>query len=135
MRHQAATAMSPLHRSILILAALPTSAVISTLVFLPLEGDWLWRLVIAAGVFVGSEILLAHAASRIPARVGPDAKVLCDFVVGECGSCTGYVRLDGERWQARVVAPLPALPETGDQLKVDGVEGLTLLVSPTFSRP
>jgi membrane protein implicated in regulation of membrane protease activity len=140
MHHQAATAMSPLHRSVLILAALPTSAVISTLVFLPLEGNWLWRLVIAAGVFVGSEILLAHAASRIPARVGPEAmigrnvKVLCDFAVGECGSCSGYVRLDGERWQARVVAPLPALPETGDQLKVEGVEGLTLLVSPTFSR-
>lgn len=133
--------MSPLHRSILILAALPTSAVISTLVFLPLEGDWLWRVVIAAGVFVGSEILLVHAASRIPARVGPEAmigrnaKVLCGFVVDECGSYTGYVRLDGERWQARVVAPLPALPETGDQLKVDSVEGLTLLVSPTFSRP
>lgn len=132
--------MSPLNRSILILAALPTSAVISTLVFIPLQGDWLWRLVIAAGVFVGSEMLLAHAASRIPARVGTEAmigrnaKALCDFVVAECGSSSGYVRLDGERWQARVMAPLPALPETGDQLEVDGVEGLTLLVSPTFSR-
>lgn len=129
-----------MHRSILMLAALPTSAVISTLVFLPLEGDWLTRLMIAAGVFVGSELLLAHAASRIPARAGPEAMigrnahVLSDFVVGECGSCTGHVRLDGERWQARVVSPLQALPETGHQLKVVGLEGLTLLVSATLSR-
>ena len=127
--------MSPVHRSILILAALPTSAVISALVFLALEGDWLVRLALAASVFAASEILLAHAVSRIPARAGPEAMIgrnahaLSDFVIGECGSCTGYVRLNGERWQARVVSPLHALPETGHQLKVEGLEGLTLLVS------
>jgi membrane protein implicated in regulation of membrane protease activity len=61
--------------------------------------------------------------------IGRRAEVLGEFATGQGGACTGYVRLDGERWQARVVSPLNALPEMGDQVKVDGVEDLTLLVS------
>ena len=127
--------MSRAQRSLLVLAAFPSSAALATLAFVALDGDWLVRLIVAAGLFAVSELLLAHGVSRIPARVGPEAmigrraEVLSEFVTGARGACTGYVRLDGERWQARVVSPLNALPETGDQVKVDGVENLTLLVS------
>jgi len=129
--------MSRAQRSLLVLAAFPSSAALATLAFVALDGDWVLRLIVAAGLFAGSELLLAHGVSRIPARVGPEAmigrraEVLSEFVTGARGACTGYVRLDGERWQARVASPLNAHPETGDQVRIDGIENLTLLVSRT----
>ena len=124
------------HRLILLLAAFPSSALIALSVLFLVDVPWGYRFLIAGAVFLISELALAFAMSRIPPRMGPetipgrDVSVLSDFARSQCGSYIGYVQLSGERWRARTVEPVHAAPRVGHRVKIERVEGCTLLVSP-----
>ena len=128
--------MSPAHRCILLLAAFPTSAVLVVCTLLLPDVSWGIRLLLAGGVFFTSEMLLAAGLARIPPRMGPetlagtDVSILTDFTTAECGAYTGYVQLAGERWRAQTTGPVLTVPRMGQRMRIEGIEGLTLRVTP-----
>ncbi len=133
--------MSISHRLILLLVAFPFSAALASGVYLFLSGRLEYDLLIAAIVFVLSELLLGYAASKIPASVGREAipgrevEVLSDFAKQQCGSYIGYVQLDGERWRACIRRGEGTVPRTGSRVRVESIDGLTLLVSRASNPP
>lgn len=128
--------MTATHRCILLLAAFPTSAVLVACTLLLPDVSWGTRILLASGVFFTVEMLLAAGLARIPPRMGPetlagtDVNALTDFTAAECGAYTGYVQLAGERWRAQTAGSVPTGPRTGQRLRIERVEGLTLLVAP-----
>jgi membrane-bound serine protease (ClpP class) len=95
-----------------------------------LETPWSIVVVVAACVLVPFEIAFLRNWSK---RIGRRTKATTGAegmigkraeVVRECRP-SGTVRLDGELWEARCADG--AAP--GDEVRVDGVDGLTLVVS------
>lgn len=126
--------MSTGHRIILFLAAFPFSVAFAAGTYILLEVARGPRLIVATMAFVVAELVLGYAASQIPPRMGVEtipgreAKVLSDFAEEPGGSYVGYVQLDGERWRARVLGGRGHVPLAGGRVKVERVDGLTLLV-------
>jgi len=84
---------------------------------------WLIVLVTALlGGFWAFAMTKAVAMRRRPIAVGPEEIVGMEGVVRE----GGLVFVRGELWRARSEAPL----HTGQRVRVDGIEGLTLAVTP-----
>lgn len=86
---------------------------------------WGLPLIVAAAlVEVGESLFWIWLSKRRRAAVGAEA------LVGRVAEVTrpcfplGYVRLDGELWQARCDGGA----DRGDQVRVVGIEGLTLVV-------
>ena len=123
------------HRIILLLVAFPFSTALALGVYFSLSGRLEHNLLIAVAVFLLSELFLGYAASKIPASVGREAipgrevEVLSDFAKEQCGSYIGYVQLDGEKWRACILDGKGMVPRTGSRVRVESVDGLTLLVS------
>jgi membrane protein implicated in regulation of membrane protease activity len=86
-----------------------------------------WGIVLiaaAAAVEVGESLFWIWLSKRRRAAVGVEALVgRTAEVVRPCGPL-GYVRLDGELWQARCEEGA----DRGAEVRVRGVEGLTLVV-------
>lgn len=125
------------HRIVLLLIALPFSATLAVAVFLVFDDSRALAASTALAVFLVSETLLGYAASRVPAlsgrhaMSGREAEVLTEFLQEQDGSYTGYVRLDGERWKARIIGAEP--PPPGARVRVKDSEGLVLHVCPSHS--
>jgi membrane-bound serine protease (ClpP class) len=84
-----------------------------------------WLIVLVTGVLGGFwafAMTKAIAARRRPVSVGPEEIVGMEGVVRD----GGLVFVRGELWQVRSKAPL----ETGQRVRVDGIDGLTLAVTP-----
>lgn len=126
--------MTITQRTVLLLIAFPFSATIAVAVYFAFDGSQLLAASTALGVFLVSESVLGYAASRIPAWSGRDAmsgreaEILTEFVQDRDGAYSGYVRLDGERWKARMSGAQP--PPPGARVRVEDSEGLILLLSP-----
>lgn len=127
--------MTVSERLILLLLALPFSTVLAAGVYWVLGVATGYRLAAAALVFIASELILQHLASRIRSRVGPESLVgrqveaLSDFRPDPDGVPAGYVRIDGERWQARIISSKGAELRRGTKLRVERVDGLVLWVT------
>jgi membrane protein implicated in regulation of membrane protease activity len=78
----------------------------------------------AAAVEVGESLFWIWFSKRKRAAVGAEALVgRTARVVRPCRP-VGYVRLDGELWQARC----PDGADRGDEVRIAALDGLTLLV-------
>jgi membrane protein implicated in regulation of membrane protease activity len=78
----------------------------------------------AAAVEVGESLFWIWFSKRKRATVGAEALVGRTARVVRTCRPDGYVRLDGELWQARCEAGA----ERGDEVRIAGLEGLTLVV-------
>ncbi|OGA37888.1 MAG: hypothetical protein A3G24_04885 [Betaproteobacteria bacterium RIFCSPLOWO2_12_FULL_62_13] len=123
-------------RVILLLLALPTSTGLAAGLYWALDLPTQQGLAVAAAVFIACELLLQQLASRIPPIVGVECmpgrevEVISDFESGEQGSYVGHVRIQGERWKARVARSEGVAPRRGTRARVERVDGLTLWVTP-----
>lgn len=132
--------MTIAQRVVLLLLALPFSALLAAGVYWMLDIAAAYRLAAAVLVFVASEFVLHRLGAKIRSPVGADAipgreaEVMTNFEPDEHGIHTGHVGLDGVRWRARMALSEGAAPTPGTRVCVVRVEGLTLWVS-TVSRP
>lgn len=83
----------------------------------------------AAAVDIGESLFWIWLSKRRKAAVGADALVGQAATVARACRPLGYVRLQGELWQARCDAGA----DTGDRVRVVEVEGLLLLVEPELA--
>jgi membrane-bound serine protease (ClpP class) len=126
--------MTVWQRIVLFLLALPFSAALAVGVVWGAGLALTQGLAVTAVVFIASELLLNYFASKIPPRTGPETlpgqevEVISDFATDQGGSCTGYVRVHGERWRARATSPSAGMT-AGHRVRIERVEGLTLWVS------
>lgn len=126
--------MTPLQRIVLFLLAVPFSGTLAAGAYVLLDFSPLMDGALALAVFLASELLLQRLASRIPAKTGVEtlpgreAEALADFQPDEVGGQAGYVRVDGERWRARL-AGAGSPPRVGDRVRIQRVDGLTLWVA------
>ncbi len=84
-----------------------------------------WLIVLVTGVLGGFwafAMSKAVAARRAPVSVGPEEIIGMEGVVRD----GGMVFVHGELWRARSAAPL----RDGQRVRVDGIDGLTLAVTP-----
>jgi membrane protein implicated in regulation of membrane protease activity len=88
-------------------------------------------LVVACILEVGEIAVLRNWSKRIGRRT--EATTGAEAMVGKVGEVTqdcrptGMIRLDGELWEARCDGGA----SRGDSVVVEGLDGLTLVVSPT----
>jgi len=132
--------MTPHQRVVLFLLAIPFSGSLAIGAYLLLDVTPLADAATAVGIFIGSELLLHHLASRIRARTGTEtlpgrpAEVITAFESDRHGAATGYVQVHGERWRARIADASPA-PAVGERVRVERVDGLTLWVTRSRDAP
>ena len=92
-----------------------------------------WRLpvVLAGGAIeVGESMFWIWLSKRRRPSVGVEALVGARAIVVTPCRPLGQVRVQGELWQARC----DERADPGDEVKVDAVEGLTLVVAPLSAR-
>lgn len=127
--------MTPPQRIVLFLLAVPFSGALAAGTYVLLDFSPLMDGALALAVFLASELLLQRLASRIPPKTGVeilpgrDAEVLADFQPDGAGGQTGHVRVDGERWHARIARAHSQPPGAGSRVRIQRVEGLTLWVA------
>jgi membrane-bound serine protease (ClpP class) len=80
----------------------------------------------AAVVEVGESLFWIWFSKRRRAAVGAEALVGRTAKVVRACRPLGYVRLDGELWQARCSQGA----DRGDEVSIRGLDGLTLVVEP-----
>lgn len=83
----------------------------------------------AAAVDIGESLFWIWLSKRRKAAVGTDALLGQTATVARACQPLGYVRLQGELWQARCEAGA----DPGDRVRVVAVEGLLLLVEPELA--
>ncbi len=83
----------------------------------------------AAAVDIGESLFWIWLSKRRKAAVGTDALLGQTATVARACRPLGYVRLQGELWQARCEAGA----DPGDRVRVVAVEGLLLLVEPELA--
>lgn len=83
----------------------------------------------AAAVDIGESLFWIWLSKRRKASVGTDALLGQTATVARACQPLGYVRLQGELWQARCEAGA----DPGDRVRVVAVEGLLLLVEPELA--
>ena len=89
---------------------------------------------ILLGAFLLFVIERVSVVKRSPVRYGPEELVGLTGDVRQGLSPTGQVFIDGALWQAELSDPsVPA--KVGETIRVDGIRGLTLLVSPDGAGP
>jgi membrane protein implicated in regulation of membrane protease activity len=84
----------------------------------------IWLIVAGAGVEVAESLFWIWLSKRRRAAVGAEALVGRTVEVVRPCRPDGYVRLDGELWQARCEEGA----DRGDRVRVVGVDGITLVV-------
>jgi membrane-bound serine protease (ClpP class) len=105
-------------------------AIVLAFVFLP----WPWSLLAILGGAAIETIELAWGLSlarRWKPKTGAEAMIGGEAVVTAACRPLGQVRVQGELWQARCSAGA----DVGDTVRIESIEGLTLVVTPTKSRP
>ncbi|MBK5233507.1 MAG: hypothetical protein JJE13_11065 [Thermoleophilia bacterium] len=94
--------------------------------------------VVAGSVVLGAFLLFViervSAVKATPVRYGPEELVGLTGDVRQGLSPSGQVFIDGALWQAELSEPSQSAT-VGDRIRVDGIRGLTLLVSPEGSAP
>jgi membrane-bound serine protease (ClpP class) len=70
--------------------------------------------------------MLAARSRNMPVVSGRERLVGSTGVVLSTGTAQIFARVEGEMWQVRSAAPLSA----GQRIRVTGMEGLTLTVTP-----
>ena len=90
----------------------------------PLAPWGIWLIVAAAGVEVGESLFWIWLSKRRRAAVGAEALLGRTAEVVRTCRPDGYVRLGGELWQARCEEGA----DRGDQVRVAGIDGITLVV-------
>jgi membrane-bound serine protease (ClpP class) len=78
--------------------------------------------------FVGRKVLAAHRDE--PVRTGSEELIGARAEARTSLDPTGQVWIEGALWGARLVGDGAAMLQPGDRVRVEGIEGLTLLVSP-----
>ena len=89
---------------------------------------------ILLGAFLLFVIERVSAVKQTPVRYGPEELVGLTGDVRQGLNPTGQVFIDGALWQAELSEP-SASATVGDMIRVDGIRGLTLLVSPNGAGP
>jgi len=92
----------------------------------PLRPWGIMLIVAAAAVDIGESLFWIWLSKRRRASVGTEMLVGKTAEVVRACRPVGYVRLQGELWQARCEAG----GERGDRVRVVAVEGLLLVVEP-----
>jgi membrane protein implicated in regulation of membrane protease activity len=94
-----------------------------------------WILPVSIAVWLAKDLALYPMLARAyAARAHSTAGRLLDrrgTVTEALASSTGWIRVDGELWQARSTATL----EVGRSVRVVGADGMTLLVEPIGPEP
>jgi membrane-bound serine protease (ClpP class) len=85
--------------------------------------------VISAVYFIALITLVAKARQR-PIVSGPEHMIGGSAEVIDWGGDSGRVRVQGEIWKARAIEPL----NPGRRVRVERIDGLTLVVQPDASR-
>ena len=84
---------------------------------------------ILLGAFLLFVIERVSVVKQSPVRYGPEELIGLTGDVRQGLNPTGQVFIDGALWQAELSAPSQSAT-VGDTIRVDGIRGLTLLVSP-----
>ena len=101
-------------------------AIVLALTVLPSPWGWI-AVVVAAAIDVAETAFFVRWSKRRRATVGAETLVGRRAVVVRSVGSQAQVRLDGEVWEARADVEL----EPGQEVVVNGLEGLTLEVEPT----
>ena len=116
-----------------VLLQLPALAVLVVLLVLvkhwvDLPSWFIWGLI---GLWIAKDMALFpltwRAYDQDRARAG-SSMVGARGIAEERLDPSGYIRVHGELWQAEVVGNAPPI-ERGEQVRIQGIRGLTLLVS------
>lgn len=94
--------------------------------------------VIAGSIVLGGFLLFViervSVVKATPLRYGPEELIGMTGDVRQGLSPSGQVFIDGALWQAELSEPSASVT-VGDRIRVDGLRGLTLLVSPVGADP